>query len=286
MTSGERGLKLKGSLTVFFAIYIIALSFIPILHDTFLTQARWAGYGTGAYQYQNQHYFILFNDPYDGSSKPHIHVNPDFAPASRVSLLEFSDWTSWVDDHNLFNEFNVTIRTNPQSLDVTYARPQIVLHKFVEASPDSVKVSFRCDREFKAHLEIWRWVMTSINGMTVKDVPKPLSIAPTTLIEFTFSDDRLQSLGQGSIVLSALPAEMKIWPHEKGFNKITIDFVNSEMSFTVSGSMSSVGIPSLIWSYAMLPSVLPLVAISVVLLYLLVDKYGRTLKNRAAGPSS
>ena len=279
-------MKLKGSLTVFFAIYIIALSFIPILHDTFLTQARWAGYGTGAYQYQNQHYFILFNDPYDGSSKPHIHVNPDFAPASRVSLLEFSDWTSWVDDHNLFNEFNVTIRTNPQSLDVTYARPQIVLHKFVEASPDSVKVSFRCDREFKAHLEIWRWVMTSINGMTVKDVPKPLSIAPTTLIEFTFSDDRLQSLGQGSIVLSALPAEMKIWPHEKGFNKITIDFVNSEMSFTVSGSMSSVGIPSLIWSYAMLPSVLPLVAISVVLLYLLVDKYGRTLKNRAAGPSS
>jgi len=94
-------LKLRSRLTLFFAIYIIAMSFIPLLHDTLIAQGRWLGYGTGAYQYQSQSYFVLFNDPYDGSSKPHIHVNPSFAPASRISLIEFSDWTSWVNGHNL-----------------------------------------------------------------------------------------------------------------------------------------------------------------------------------------
>ena len=280
MTSGERGLKLKGSLTVFFVVYIIALSFIPLLHDTFLAQARWAGYGTGAYQYQNQHYFILFNDPYDGSSKPHIHVNPDFAPASRISLVEFSDWTSWVNDHNLFNEFDVTMRASTQTLDVTYSRPELVIHKYIEMSSDAVKVILQSEKEFGAHLELWRWVMTSINGISIKDVAKPLAIAPTTLVEFTFSDDRLQGLGRGRIVMSAMPSQIQIWPHEKGFNKITVDFVNSMMSFTVSGSMETVGTPSLSWNYAMLPYVLPVVSITVVALYLLVGRYGRPLKNR------
>jgi len=279
-------LKLKGSLTVFFAVYIIALSFIPLLHDTLLAQARWAGYGTGAYQYQNQHYFILFNDPYDGSSKPHIHVNPDFAPASRISLVEFSDWTSWVNDHNLFNEFDVTMRASTQTLDVTYSRPELVIHKYIEMSSDAVKVILQSEKEFSAHLEIWRWVMTSINGISIKDVAKPLAIAPTTLVEFTFSDDRLQGLGRGRIVMSAMPSQIQIWPHEKGFNKITVDFVNSMMSFTVSGSMEAVGTPSQPWNYALLPYVMPVVAITVVALYLLVGKYGRTLKNRATRRSS
>lgn len=279
-------MKLKGSLTVFFAVYIIALSFIPLLHDTLLAQARWAGYGTGAYQYQNQHYFILFNDPYDGSSKPHIHVNPDFAPASRISLVEFSDWTSWVNDHNLFNEFDVTMRASTQTLDVTYSRPELVIHKYIEMSSDAVKVILQSEKEFSAHLEIWRWVMTSINGISIKDVAKPLAIAPTTLVEFTFSDDRLQGLGRGRIVMSAMPSQIQIWPHEKGFNKITVDFVNSMMSFTVSGSMEAVGTPSQPWNYALLPYVMPVVAITVVALYLLVGKYGRTLKNRATRRSS
>jgi hypothetical protein len=273
-------------LTVFFAVYVIALSFIPLIHDTLLAQGRWMGYGTGAYEFQNQHYFVLFNDPYDGSSKPHIHVNPSFAPATRISLLEFSDWTSYVNEHNLFNEFNTTVRADQATLVVTYSSPEIVIRKYVEVSPDTVTVTFRCEREFKAHLEMWRWVMTSVNGISIKDAPKPMMITPTTAIEFTFEDEGLQALGRGSITLSAVPAQIEIWPHEKGFNKITIDFVNSEMSFSVWGSLEAVGTPSPIWSYALLPYVLPVVAISVVALYLLVDKYGRTLKNRVARRSS
>ncbi len=280
------GLKLRNKLTVFFAVYIIALSFIPLVHETLLSHQRWMGYGTGAYQYQNQHYFILFNDPYDGSSKPHIHLNPGFAPAARISLLEFSDWTSWVNDHNLFNEFNATLRTNLGALNVTYTRPDIVIHKFVEASPDAVKVTLISDREFRAHLEVWRWVMTSINGISIEDAPKPLVIAPTRLIEFTFEDERLQTLGHGSIVLSAPASEVKIWPHEKGFNKITFDFVNSEMSFIISGSMEAAATRLPPWSYALLPYVLPVVAVFVVASYLLVEKYGRTLKSRGTGRSS
>ena len=279
-------MKLKTRLTLFFAIYIIALSFVPLLHDTLIAQGRWLGYGTGAYQYQNQNYFVLFNDPYDGSSKPHIHVNPSFAPAARISLLEFSDWTSWVNDHNLFNEFDVTMRADPRTLDVTYTRPETVIHKYVEVTSDSVKVTLQSEKEFSAHLEMWRWVMTSINGISIKDTTKPLAIPLTTLVEFTFEDEHLQSLGRGRIVMSAMPSNIEIWPHEKGFNRITVDFVNSMMSFTVSGSMEAVGAPSQPWSYALLPYVMPIVAITVVALYLLVCRYGRALKNRTTRRSS
>lgn len=276
-------MRLKVGLTVFFVVYLVTLSFIPLVHEMFLAQQRWTGYGTGAYQYQNQHYYVFFNDPYDGSSKPHVLVNPDFAPASRISLLEFSDWTSYVNDYNLFNEFNATIRIGQRALEVTYTRPEIVMHKLIEVSPDAVKVTFGSEKEFRAHIEVWRWVMTSINGLSIREAPKPLVIEPTTHIEFTFEDERLQSIGRGSIALSSVPSEVKIWPHEKGFNRITIDFVNSEMSLTVSGSMEAVGTPPPTWSYALLPYVLPVIAILVVALYLLVDKYGRTLKSHALG---
>jgi hypothetical protein len=191
-----------------------------------------------------------------------------------------------VNDHNLFNEFNTKFRADGNTLDVTYSSPEVVIHKYVEVSPDAAKVTFQSDREFTAHVEMWRWVMISVNGISIKDAPKPVTITPTTMIEFAFEDERLQATGRGSITLSAVPVQIEIWPHENGFNRITVDFVNSMMSFTVSGSMEAVGTPSLDWSYALLPYVLPVVAISVVALYLLVDKYGRTLKNRVTRHSS
>ena len=113
-------LKIR-SLTTFFVVYVIALSFIPLVHQTFAAQSSWLGYGTGAYAFQSPNDFVLFNDPYDGSSKPNIHVNPSFAPNERISLVEFSDWTSYVNGYNLFNDFNVTMTTsNSKILDVTY----------------------------------------------------------------------------------------------------------------------------------------------------------------------
>ena len=69
-------------LTIFFIVYVIALSFIPLVHQLFIAQSSWLGYGTGDYAYQAPTYFVLFNNPYDGSSKPNIHVNPSFAPTS------------------------------------------------------------------------------------------------------------------------------------------------------------------------------------------------------------
>jgi hypothetical protein len=182
----------------------------------------------------------------------------------------------------MFSEFNATVRADSNVLAVTYTNTNITVYKFVEVTEDTVKVILNSNREFRAHLELWRWVMTSVNGISIKEVSKPLTIPVTNRIDFTFEDSRLQSLGQGSILLSAPPMQVQIWPHEEGFNKITVDFVNSLMSLTVSGSMKAVGRPSATWDYSMLPYVLPIVSISVVAVYLLVNKYGRTLKNRAA----
>jgi len=279
-------LKYRRVLTAFFAVYIIGLSFIPFIHNSLLARERWIGYGMGAYQFQSQRYFVVFNDPYDGSSKPHILVNPSFAPAARISLLEFSDWTSWVDEYNLFGEYNVTMRVSERVLNVTYTRPDFIIQKLVEVLPDSVSVTLKSDRVFKAHIELWKWVMTEVNGISIRDTPKPRPIPTTKLIEFTFEEDRPQSLGHGSIALSAITGEIKIWPHEKGFNKISIDIVNTNMTLTVSGSIEAIGIPSVPWSYGGLPYVLPIVAISLVLGYVLVEKYGRTLKSRLSGRSS
>lgn len=282
-------MKVKTLVTVFFAVYIISLSFIPLIHDTLLARNAWLGYGTGAYSFQGENYYVLFNDPYDGSSKPHIQLTPFFAPNDRIPLVEFSDWTSYINGFNFFNDFNATTRVSTlssQTLNVSYTRPGITIQKIVTASPNNVTVKLVSQKEFTAHLELWRWVMTSVNGISINDTTKPLQIPTTTQVEFTFQDAGLRSKGTGKIVLSRVPVQIVIYPYEQGFNMIAIDFVNSEMTLTVSGSMTAAGPTYPTLNYTELPYILPVVAVLVVAIYLLVDKYGKTLKNRSSRTDS
>jgi len=266
-------------LTIFFIVYVIVLSFVPLVHQVFIAQSSWLGYGTGAYAYQSPSYFVLFNDPYDGSSKPNIHVNPSSAPNDRISIVEFSDWTSYVDGFNLFNDFNVTIRASGDGkiLDATYTRPGLTLHKLIDLSSDAVQVKMVASKEINAHVELWKWVMTSVNAISTAS--KPTVIPTSTSINFTFNDQSLNAIGEGEISLSRIPTQIEIWPFENGFNRVTVDFINSEMTFTVSGSITQPGQVS--WSYADLPYVLPVIAIVVVTAYLLLaERYGKENKDR------
>ena len=268
-------------LTIFFIVYVIVLSLIPLVHQIFIAQSSWLGYGTGAYAYQSPSYFVLFNDPYDGSSKPNIHVNPSSAPNDRISILEFSDWTSYVDGYNLFNDFNVTIRASGDGkvLDATYVRPGLTLHKLIDLSSDAVQVKMIASKEINAHIELWKWIMTSVNAISTES--KPTVIPTGTSINFTFNDQSLNAVGEGQISLSRVPTQIEIWPFENGFNRVTIDFINSEMTFTVSGSITQPGQVS--WSYGDLPYVLPVIAIVVVISYLLLaERYGQENKNRTS----
>jgi len=251
------------------------------VHQIFIAQSSWLGYGTGAYAYQSPSYFVLFNDPYDGSSKPNIHVNPSSAPNDRISILEFSDWTSYVDGYNLFNDFNVTIRASGDGkvLDATYVRPGLTLQKLIDLSSDAVQVKMIASKEINAHIELWKWIMTSVNAISTES--KPTVILTGTSINFTFNDQSLNAVGEGQISLSRVPTQIEIWPFENGFNRVTIDFINSEMTFTVSGSITQPGQVS--WSYGDLPYVLPVIAIVVVISYLLLaERYGQENKNRTS----
>jgi hypothetical protein len=264
-------------------IYIIALSFIPLIHQTLIAQSSWLGYGTGAYAFQSPSYFVLFNDPYDGSSKPNIHVNPTFAPNERISLIEFSDWTSYVDGFNLFNDFNMTIRvsaSSPKILDATYTRPGLVLDKLVDvSSPECVVVKIIANKEVTAHIEMWKWVLTSVNGITRQNATKPTLLAVSTEIDFTFNDQSIPAQGVGSITLSRVPTQIEVWPFEAGFNRVTVDFINSEMTFTVSGSITANQQSVLSWNYPDLPYLLPIIAIVVVAIYILVERHGQKNKD-------
>jgi hypothetical protein len=271
------------SVTTFFIVYVIALSFIPLAHQTFVAQSSWLGYGTGAYAFQSPNYFVLFNDPYDGSSKPNIHVNPTFAPNERISLVEFSDWTSYVNGFNLFNDFNVTMnisKTSWSRLEATYTRPGLVVHKFVDISAaGQVIVGLQASKEMVAHIEMWKWLMTSIDGFTIQNTPKPKLIPITQMVNFTFKDQTFLASGDGSIELSRVPSQIEVWPFEGGFNRVTVDFINSEMTFTVSGTTANTQQKLPIWSYTELPYVLPIIAITVASLFLLVEHYGKKSKD-------
>jgi hypothetical protein len=274
-------LKLR-SLSTFFVVYVVALSFIPLIHQTFVAQSTWLGYGLGAYAFQSPSYFVLFNDPYDGSSKPNIHVNPSFAPNERISLIEFSDWTSYVNGYNLFNDFNVSISTSAKTLDVTYTGHGLVIHKFVDVpTGDYVSVKIIANREITAHIEMWKWVFTSVNGVTVTTAPKPTVLPISQNIDLTFLDQSSGATGSGSVKMSRVPSQIEVWPFENGFNRITVDYINSEMEFTVSGSVGG-NQPFPTWSYTDLPYILPIVAIAAVSLYLLlVEKHGKKNKARS-----
>lgn len=267
-------------------MYVVALSFIPLIHQTFIAQSTWLGYGEGAYAYQSPTYFILFNDPYDGSSKPNIHLNPSFAPNERISLIEFSDWTSYVDGHNLFNDFNVTFGASPKVFDVAYTRQGLVIHKSVSISPEGdVVVKIVANKEIAVHVEMWKWVFTSVNNVTVRDAPKPTLLPISPNINFTFRDQSLGLEGNGVVKLSRVASQIEVWPFENGFNRVTVDYVNSEMSFTVSGSVNGGQPVAATWSYADLPYVLPIIAIAVVFGYIfLVGRHGEKSKGHSRRP--
>jgi hypothetical protein len=275
------------SLTAFFVVYVVALSFIPLIHQVYVAQSAWLGYGTGAYSFQGPSYFVLFNDPYDGSSKPNVHVNPSFAPNERISLVEFSDWTSYVNGFNMFNDFNVTIRADtPTLLDITYSRPGLTFHKLIDCSShDHITVGFVANREVIAHFELWKWVMTKVNGVTIANAPKPTFIPNSTTISYSFQDQTTRATGEGEIVMSRVPEQVEVWPFENGFNRISVDFINSEMAFTVSGSVDNVNQPFPVWSYGDLPYVLPIVAVAVVLIFLGFERRGEKNKTRTGRPS-
>jgi hypothetical protein len=280
-------LKLR-SVTAFFLVYVVALSFIPLIHQVFVSQSSWLGYGTGDYAYQGPSYFVLFNNPYDGSSKPNIHVNPSFAPSERISLVEFSDWTSYVDGYNMFNDFNVTIRSpSPQLLDITYTRPGLVLQKTIDtSSPNQVIVKFVANKEVIAHFELWKWLITNVNGFNITNTPKPSFIPNSTAITYTFLDQSTQATGHAQILLSRVPEQIEVWPFENGFNRVSVDFINSEMAFTVSGSVDNANQPFPLWSYDDLSYVLPIVAIVVVLIYVGFERRGEKSKTRSSRTSS
>ena len=99
---------------------------------------------------------------------------------------------------------------------VTYTGFGTVIQKSVNVSPDGVNITLRSDKEFKAHIELWRWVMTSINRVSVKDVSNATSIAATKSIGFMFDVPSPQGLGRGSVLMSTAPTEIKIWPYREG----------------------------------------------------------------------
>ena len=171
-------------------------------------------------------------------------------------------------------------------------RPGLVLHKLIQVSSanDTVTVKLVANREISAHLELWKWVMTSINGVSAAGVTKPVIIntttTPTTIINYEFQYQPLNATGDVKILMSRMPTQIELWPFENGFNRVTVDFINSEMTFTVSGTMSSTSAPSFVWDYSALSYVLPVVAIFVVALYLLVARYGKHKKGSSRSSSS
>ena len=257
---------------------------MPLIHQSFVAQSKWLGYGLGAYAFQSPNYFVLFNDPYDGSSKPNIHLNPTFAPNERISLFEFSDWTSYVDGYNLFNDFNASISStsNPKTLSITYTGHGLTIYKTVDIpTGDYVVVRIVANKEVNAHIELWKWVLTSVNGVTATTAPKPTLLPISQDITVTFQDQSSGVKGTGSVKMSRVPSQIEVWPFQNGFNRVTIDYINSEMEFTVSGLVGEGQQPFPIWNYTDIPYVLPIIAVAAVSIYLLVEQHGQKDKARS-----
>jgi hypothetical protein len=139
-------------------------------------------------------------------------------------------------------------------------------------------VKIIANKEVTAHIEMWKWLLTSVNGITRENATKPTLLPISANIDFTFNDQSLPVQGIGSITLSRVPTQIEVWPFETGFNRVTVDFINSEMTFNVSGAITANQQPVVNWDYTDLPYLLPIVAIVVVAIYLLVEGHGQKNK--------
>ncbi|MBC7130562.1 hypothetical protein H5T51_05005 [Candidatus Bathyarchaeota archaeon] len=204
-----------------FVCFVIVVSFTPLLPFR-----GWQGYGpAGEFYYTGDVIQLRYNDPTFGNDKPHVFVSDAGRP---VSLIEFSDHNSYVDDLNIYANFTVKTRLEEGVLKAFYASPGVSFVKIVEPGESHVAVTYVFSHNVTFLLTLWRWYFMSVGPFTM---PVTRKLEPSSSINFSVAESgRIYS---AQLLLEPLPENVTVSGVHDGLNKISLSFKAEKVTVKV-----------------------------------------------------
>ena len=267
----------EGLLAMFLEGLFFVLMFATVALP-FAIASGWDGYGPhGTLIYRGDRYSLRYNDNTFGNDKPQISLSgwPPFA--SSVPLLEISDQHSYLDEDNLYRDFETRAAISDAGVHVRYSNLKNTIDKTVAVIDGRVDVVYRLQHPAQLNLSLWRWYFSEIEDTYWRDVDNPLLLDGRSELRFKFEHDGKTAYGTVSFVPQ--PTSIAVWKTPEGFNKIIASFNATEVRLVVSSdeapSALALGLQGG-WAFY------PMLTLASGGLYLLGRKYGSKVKVRAA----
>jgi len=255
-----------------FVVLVVSLSLIP-----FICLRGWDGYAPEnftSFVYRGENYYIRYSDETIGTDKPHIFFLEGWPIKSLVDMVEFSDYQSYVNGLNLYDDFVSQGRLTDDGLTVSYSDGDLQLTKSIKVTEEEVVVTYESDQPIKLRLSLWRYYFSSVNSSDYKGILQPLTVKTKETLRFEFKDGNRSF--RGAIKLSDEPLNVNVSGDSYGLNKILVTYVGSCLSIKIALE----GANKFPLKIANKDLLYPLMSTAFGLIYLKVRKYAFMVKIR------
>ncbi|MEN2999808.1 MAG: hypothetical protein ABDH61_04455 [Acidilobaceae archaeon] len=222
---------------VMVAIYIIALSFIPLV-NSFFRNGEWVGFERGAYYYRNNKLEVRMAGFPEGLGKPRVYIYAPNSSYRPILLIEFDDRETTVNGYSLYHDLdNVTLRKNEDVMVVSYKLKEGTdVRKVI--MPQEERVNIALESEGRSEFVI---VMKGRNCSKVNGIE--LDRGRSTL---EFVGDRLsigfevKGVGRGQVELNfSSPVEIKVMRDERHRCTVALEHYGERFSLSIVGEIES-----------------------------------------------
>jgi len=218
--------EMRTLVDVLFVVLVVSLSLTP-----FICSRGWDGHAPGTFVYQNENYYVKYSDDTIKTDKPHIFIQEGWPIKSLIDMVELSDYQSFVNGLNLYEDFESHGQLTDDGLTIFYSGSS-QLTKSITVTDEGVMVSYESDHPIKLRLTLWRWYFSGVEGSDYRGMLLPLKVKPKKTLSFEFKDG--SRTYRGVVKLSDEPMNIEVCRNFDGLNKIIIDYVGSYLSIRIS----------------------------------------------------
>lgn len=230
--------KVKKRAYIVVSVYIVLLSLMPLISD-FQSRETWAGYGWGAYVFDNGIISVRFSEIQYGGDKPKIMVYLVSSVLKPIDFVEVSDHESYIGGFNIYHDCrNLSIKViDKKTIEFTYEYSNLTLRKICSVpSSYTVNMTYIASTNTTFKISLWRWYYDSIENITFEDMGQNTEIILRNLtsIVFTFHSSECKECGNISgIVVFSKPVDIHICRDSVGINKFVVETNSREFWFHI-----------------------------------------------------
>ncbi|MCS7107434.1 MAG: hypothetical protein NZ902_04960 [Acidilobaceae archaeon] len=254
---------------VIVAVYIVSLSFVPLV-NSFFRNGEWVGFERGAYYYRNNKLEVRIAGFPEGLGKPRIYIYAPNSSYRPIMLVEFDDRETTVNGYSLYHDLeNLTLRKRETTVILNYElKGEVIVRKIIWPEEERVTISLESEESSEFVLVMKGRNCSMVNGMELGGSRSTLEFYRE---RFSMGFE-VKGVGKGVVDFNlSSPAEVKVL-RDKDRCTIAIEYYGERLSMTVRGEMESTAVSPIsilatnVVNHRFVQILLPLVAIGAVAL--------------------